>query len=309
MSRLKGWRKFAAGVLLALPFLWGAWQWHIRALERPRVVCLSSPETANDFTPTWSPKGDPIVFCRFMKLYRISPDGRECQPLLLLEHTQGTPAFSPDGRKLAFSSSHGGSIDLWVMDLETRRLTRLTHDEERDVWPAWSPDGKRILFTKRISSTRTTLFLLDLERGEEREFCPELSWGRCGSWSPDGKQVVFVSSGHEGESRGLWVAEADGTHPRELYQSPGRDDEPCWSPDGRFIAFSSDQGGVMNLWLLEVETKRAFPLTFFTEGWASSPCFSPDGEWIVFARKVGSNSVLSKVKVPKHRISVVRREP
>jgi hypothetical protein len=117
-----------------------------------------------------------------------------------------SPAWSPDGRYLAFSAIAGGLSDLFLYDLETKDLRRLTNDAYGDLQPAWSPDGKRLAF----ASDRFTTRLDDLDYGDYRivvmdvatraiDAVPGFPAGKHlnPQWSADGSSIYFVSD-HNG---------------------------------------------------------------------------------------------------------------
>jgi dipeptidyl aminopeptidase/acylaminoacyl peptidase len=107
--------------------------------------------------------------------------------------------------------------------------------------------------------------------------------------SPDGKSVVFVMSeldrSTEKSNSDLYLIPVGGGEPRRLTTSPGADNHPRWSPDGKTIAFNSTRGGSMQVWLLPVDGGEAVPLTKLPVD-ASGPIWSPTGETIAFASRV-----------------------
>jgi Tol biopolymer transport system component len=115
--------------------------------ERP---LLASPDV--DYNPAWSPDGAWLAFTSerdgSADLYRVRPNGADLQRLTDSPAFDDQAAFSPDGRRLVFVTSRaGGTADLWLLDLETRRATALTSGAGGDFRPAWSPDGTWIAFS------------------------------------------------------------------------------------------------------------------------------------------------------------------
>ncbi len=111
---------------------------------------------------------------------------------------QLNPAFSPDGRTLAFRALKGGRADLYAYSFENRTLTNVTDDEAYDSAPAYSPDGKWIYYSS-IRGTKNKIFRLDPSFPESREQITYGDWDDEGpSLSPDGKRLFF-SSDRDGE--------------------------------------------------------------------------------------------------------------
>lgn len=157
---------------------------------------------------SWNRAGDGFVFGAVSK----------GKPLLVLLETENfkvkrriefsgmeeilNPTWSPDGRSIAFSALSGGVTDLYVCDLETETLRRLTDDVFGDIHPAWSPDGRSIAFvTERFNTHLPTLSigayqlaLLDLASGEIRRV-ETFPYADClnPQWSPDSRTLYFVS--------------------------------------------------------------------------------------------------------------------
>lgn len=115
---------------------------------------------------------------------------------------QTSPAYSPDGRKIAFSGHKGGHFDLFLLDVATREITQLTRDNLlHDSAPAWSPDGKSIAFVSTVGAEgHNKLFRIDVENPEARY---ALTTGESDEndpvYSPDGKRLYFTSDRSDGK--------------------------------------------------------------------------------------------------------------
>jgi TolB protein len=153
---------------------------------------------------------------------------------------QDWPAWSPDGRRFAFSSTHDGNQELYTATADGTDLVRLTQSPGVDAHPCWSPDGKTIAFaTDRWGGLELAAVgadgtgLVRLTRSPGLDDYP--------AYSPDGARLAFVSN-RDGQFE-IYVAHADGTSPSNLSQHPGRDRYPAWTPDGRGVTFVSDRDG------------------------------------------------------------------
>ena len=183
------------------------------------------------------------------------------QPLLNEKRTGGiipvyiAPAFSPDGRQIAYISTGNllraeVFLDLYLADATTgKRLKRLTSstlnpefEELRYGYSqsAFSPDGRTLAFTAQTGG-RDVLYLLDVKSlGIVRRLDTGLEGMIGPSWSPDGKQIVF--SGAKGGFTNLYKIDSDGRNLQQITTGDWAALMPAWSPDGRRIAFVSDRG-------------------------------------------------------------------
>jgi TolB protein len=117
--------------------------------------------------PAWSPDGQRIIYVhqeRGSSLWIMNADGGGAQPLLQWDGFRYfSPAWSPDGSRVALvSDCEGADLELYLLDLETRQLTRLTHGAYMDFNPAWTPDGSGILF-ESWRDGGPGLYLMNLE--------------------------------------------------------------------------------------------------------------------------------------------------
>ncbi len=103
--------------------------------------------------PAWSSRNR-IAFVRGGDLYRIEPSGRGLRQLTASTALESAPAWSPDGRRLAFVATEGVTVDLYVLDLVGGNLTQLTADAFVESSPAWTPDGNAIGFVTNTHGSR-----------------------------------------------------------------------------------------------------------------------------------------------------------
>ena len=166
----------------------------------------------------------------------VDREGR-AQPLGGTERGYWHPRLSPDGRRVAVFISEPEQRDIFVYDISRGTLTRVTQ-EGANAYPAWSPDGKRVAFQSTTGGPANIFWVQPdgsaLERlttSENRQYPA--------SWSPDGKALAFL------EGRDIWVLPFDnGEHePRPVVQTRFEEEYPTFSPDGRWLAYTSDESG------------------------------------------------------------------
>ena len=165
------------------------------------------------------------------------------------------PAFSPDGESIAFRSKRQGG-GIFVMGRTGESVRRVT---DSGFNPAWSPDGTQLVFATALpdpfSRSPGELWTVTLATGEKRRLSDAVD-GVQPSWSPHGQRIAYwtavVEGGRQGQ-RDIWTVPAIGGAPTPVTSDPALDWNPVWSPDGRFVYFSSDRGGSMNLWRISLD--------------------------------------------------------
>jgi serine/threonine-protein kinase len=155
------------------------------------------------------------------------------------------PRFSPDGRRIAVTirGSDGPGRDVWVFDVAQRSWSRLTTDGLSDL-PIWTPDGRRLVY-----ASNADLWWIAADGSERPESLYVANGGRiAGSVTPDGRRVVFqeYGSGIDG-LRTLTIDSAPASH--MILPAAFNESEPTLSPDGRWMAYQSDEADRMEVYV------------------------------------------------------------
>jgi len=154
---------------------------------------------------------------------------------------QTPPRLSPDGRRVAVVILAEGNADIWILDLERDTQTRLTFDEGRDLYPVWSPDGQYVYFTTNRAGKWSILRKrADGTGAEESMFESEKEVDVYGA-SPDGRFIGYHDLTASGDLY-LLPLEGDRT-PHPLFTSAASDGDITFSPDGKWVAYDSDESG------------------------------------------------------------------
>ena len=167
------------------------------------------------------------------------------------------PHFAPDGRRLAMEILDGPASDIWIYEWARDTLTRLTSDPAHDTKPVWTPDGHRIVFASaRADKSTSNLYWQRADgTGDAQRLTESKNPQRPASWHPSGKFLAFE------ENYKLMILpmegdEASGWKPGKPYpfsNSPFKETEPMFSPDGRWLAYMSAESGGIDVFV------RPFP--------------------------------------------------
>ena len=194
------------------------------------------------------------------------------------------PAYSADGRRIAYCSDRTGAFEIWVMDANGNHERQVTDLGTFAVFPDFSPDGSRLVFSAQpVGGGNTDLWLVPAGGGEPSQLThtPDLR-EEYPVWSPDGSTVLFVRIA--GDSRGqLWSRDiATGQETQLTFDPTFKDQTPDWSPDGAHIAYAADG----DIWLMDADGSGQTNLTR-SAAVEFGTAFAPDGTRIAFTGSGG----------------------
>jgi Tol biopolymer transport system component len=160
-----------------------------------------------------------------------------------------TPRFSPDGKRLAMGIETKG-LDIYIYDFQSDVLTRLTFTGQLSYNPVWTPDGKHIAFQAVSGDDHALMWIRSDGAGGAQKLLEGKNLLVPRSFSPDGKYLAY-HSGLQNNSD-LWVLPLDTTNPDQpkpgtpkvIVGTPANEKQPAISPNGRWIAYSSDESGI-----------------------------------------------------------------
>ena len=250
--------------------------------------------------PSLSADGGSIAFASGGDIWEVPAAGGIAHVLVSGPASEGRPLYSPDGRRLAFTSTRGGSNNIFVLDLASGAVTRLTYAEANEELDSWSADGQWIYFASSAGDVgrQSDVFRVAAGGGTPMEVSREAYLAEYqAAPSPDGQSLVLAARGlsngqwwRHGSSHidqnELWMKPiaTDGGY-RKLAGDASRHAWPMWEPSGASIVYMSDAGGAENLWrLATAEGAQPTPLTRFTDGRLLYPTIARDGSAILFER-------------------------
>jgi len=249
--------------------------------------------------PSLSPDGSMIAFSSGGDIWEVAASGGVAHLLATDPATEGRPLYSPDGRKLAFTSSRSGNTNIYVLDLASGLVTRLTFAETNEELDSWSADGKWLYFSSGAEDpgARADVFRVGATGGtpmavSNDAYVPEFQ----AAPSPDGSHIALMARGisngqwwrngrsHIDETE-LWVKPVPGAGGyQRLLADNAKHAWPQWTPDGKTLFFMSDKSGTENLWRMAASGGAARQVTQFTDGRLLYPMIAANGTAIVFER-------------------------
>jgi TolB protein len=212
--------------------------------------------------PRWSPLGDKIVYYSYKKdtpmLYVTNHTSKKVQTLLDRKGVYSGASWAPDGKSLAFTLSQEGDSNIYTIDLNRKTVKRVTGRGGINTSATFSPDGKKIAFVSNRSGS-PQIYVRTLESGREERLTFQGNYNQSPSWSSLDR--IAFSSYEEGRYN-IYTMDSNGRNLKKLTQDQGDSEDPCWSPDGRYIVFSSNRTGEYHLYIMNENGQNQRRITF-----------------------------------------------
>ncbi len=260
---------------------------------------LTNHKKLNNFlnvSPAITPQGDKIAYISdrsgYQNIYLISAiDGKEIKTLVSGQRSESFEelhflrpgmCFSPDGGKLAFTAKAGEWDAIYILDIKTGRITKHPMKLEGAFTTSWSPDGERIAFVGN-DNEKSDIYVFHLNTEEIQKVTDDVFTDDQPSWSPDGRCIAFVSdrgkyisdenlpenfrmSEYDYEFRDIYIADLEAGEIRRITNTPWEEAFPIFSPDGKKLAFTSDESGIFNIYLQDLQNGDYYPITNIISG-------------------------------------------
>ncbi|HLV81633.1 MAG TPA: S41 family peptidase [Chthonomonadaceae bacterium] len=208
-----------------------------------------------------SPDGKQLALVLRGNIWIVPVTGGDATRLTDDPYNDSDINWSPDATKIVLTSDRGGQMDVYTLDVKTKKLTRMTDDTAVETNPTFSPDGKWISFARAGGDAASSgLYLVPAGGGPERRLATGNGNNDFGngitahSWSPDSKWVTF-SRMDPYHTRDIWVVPAIGGPEVNITRYPGDNDEPRFTQDGRRLLFLSDRNSSLQLFQVPLETE------------------------------------------------------
>ncbi|HST05998.1 MAG TPA: hypothetical protein VLQ48_14865 [Chloroflexia bacterium] len=244
-------------------------------------------------TAAWAPDGQHIIAQVSMNSvstiarFAVGPDNRSTEQVLLtadIKADSAFPAWSPDGKKVAFQSKRDGDLSqVFVMDADGNNKARVSDGTGFDGQPAWSPDGKSIAYAggaQQVSGAEREIYVVPASGGTPVQITNAGSSLTTPVWSPNGNQIMCLQIVGERDYK-ILIMNADGSNLRTLFEG-GAISGISFSPDGSSVLFYNigDQGEAVHTVTVDDGTDTSITAAGNGDYY---PVWSPDGTQIAWA--------------------------
>lgn len=215
------------------------------------------------------------------------------------------PRFSPDGRRVLYTSYESGFPRIYVLDIGSVNHRVLESQEgTMSFAPRFAPNGQTIVYSL-AQGGNTDIYAMNIGGGAVSRLTSAPSIETAPSFSPDGSQIVFESD--RSGSQQLYIMPAGGGEARRISFGPGRYGTPVWSPRGDLIAFTKQNSGRFHIGVMRTDgsEERLLTASFLDEG----PTWAPNGRVIMFTRETqgaSGRSSLYSVDITGRNLRPVR---
>lgn len=263
--------------------------------------------------PMISPDGKTVVFEWLSDLWQAPATGGEAVRVEANPGHDGFPRFTPDGKRIVFSSDRTGSQQVFSIPTGGGSATQHTFHSEGNELECLSPDGTRAIVRgtrDRYGFRQTQLLEISLTRDEREQRLFDAA-ATSADTSPDGKRILFCRGGEQLYRKGykgsrasqIWRYDRVSQTFTSLIAEDTDARSPVWLPDGKGFYFLSSRSGTGNVWVKSADSATPRPLTHFSGDGVNSISLSADGAAMVFRRGLEVFHFAPKSKQPPRAVT------
>jgi TolB protein len=229
---------------------------------------------------------------QLVKLKMADADGFNAQTIVTSDEPLMSPAWSPDGRKLAYVSFEKGKPSVYVQEVFTSRRQKVSSFKGINGAPAWSPDGRKLALTLSKDGN-PDIYVLNINRNTLQRLTDHYAIDTEPSWSPDGRFIIFTSD--RGGKPQIYRVPSFGGKVQRITFEGSYNARASYAPDGKSITMVTRQERDFRIGVLDLESNG---LQVLSEGRLDeSPSFAPNGSMIIYATKQNGTGELAAVSV------------
>jgi len=224
------------------------------------------------------------------EIYIMNSDGSDQTNISKHSGFDGSPVFSPNGKKIAFVSDRSGKHNVWIMNADGSNLYNLTNSSSENYYPSWNPDGTKITYDSYSEGAPGgDIFIINVDGSNPKNLTNTKQDEGYPSWSPSGDLITYDMGGYEHSKTGNFTIFSININMNNkisaVTDNSGNSGDASWIPQSNQIVYSSDkddpEGGNYEIYTISSDGTGDIRLTF-KDGTDTDPTVSDDGRLIAF---------------------------